>query len=246
VVRISAGADTSALITESGKVWSWGNSVRLLPPPPPILLSSPLMGGVADGCDGYLRTGIRPSPPLPQNRPNPLPSRNRLFPPPFSFSPNHRLSMWRFLLSRARRCAPLISLDPSLRLKGTSMAVEEEKDRSDDEPAGAIGSARWSRRAVRTPDRPVKGVETQKPLLTPSSLRGTGRLADVLVFLSQFVATSPTLPPRVPLLTVLLLPPPSKQIKALSTPAVSALSDSEGARLRRSSRNGSKLSKGRE
>lgn len=28
VARISAGADTSALVTASGRVWSWGNSVR--------------------------------------------------------------------------------------------------------------------------------------------------------------------------------------------------------------------------
>lgn len=28
VARISAGADTSALVTESGRVWTWGNSVR--------------------------------------------------------------------------------------------------------------------------------------------------------------------------------------------------------------------------
>ena len=28
VARICAGADTSALVTESGRVWTWGNSVR--------------------------------------------------------------------------------------------------------------------------------------------------------------------------------------------------------------------------
>lgn len=32
VARISAGADTSALVTASGRVWTWGNSVRTLGP----------------------------------------------------------------------------------------------------------------------------------------------------------------------------------------------------------------------
>jgi hypothetical protein len=65
-----------------------------------------------------------------------------------------------------------ISLHPPRRPRGTSTAAEEEKDRLNDEPAGAIGSAQRSRRAVRTPDRPVKGVETYKASSHPFLIEG--------------------------------------------------------------------------
>lgn len=36
VVELRAGADTSALITATGTVWTWGNSVSQPPTPPAV------------------------------------------------------------------------------------------------------------------------------------------------------------------------------------------------------------------
>lgn len=96
VARISAGADTSALVTASGRVWTWGNSVSNSGP----ATSEKMFCGSADHFHDC--AGIRPSATRSQDRPDPAPARHR----PLiraSKSATRRLPLRRFFCSRPRR-----------------------------------------------------------------------------------------------------------------------------------------------
>lgn len=163
VERISAGADTSALVTKSGTLWVWGNSVRRSPF---LSCARPSLG--CRSSTFSLAAGIRPGHARREDRPDNVAACHQARLPAVE-PPARRLPMRRLVRARSRRCVSLLlfSLPPDGRWK---------TQRNDERCRGH--QIRSARRARPSPprERPVAAHESEQARPTNTGTPSDGGL----------------------------------------------------------------------